>query len=188
MIKSDASVNVCSLKHGQGDSFRKLSETRPLPGAEMQQRGMRQMSCDSEAGRVTAIYRSFSGCDVYFKKDRCWIAENNRKELDVILSSGAFFVAAKPSKLSSRKRSALEPNPMSRAEVERATSTTVHAGFWSPWPCGRRHVGRRKTVGAHQNSHGAGDTFSCREKVVQCCGTRALSQVVSMVCCSANSG
>ena len=107
--------------NGQGDGFRKSSETRPLPRAEMQQRGMRQLSCDSEAGRVTAVYRVLdmrrliwslgsmmdSGFDVYFAKDRCWIAKNNGKELDVILSSGVFFVATKPSELLSRKRSAL---------------------------------------------------------------------------------
>ena len=44
VIDSDASVHVCPLNHSQGDSFRKPSETRPLPGAEMQQRGVRQMS------------------------------------------------------------------------------------------------------------------------------------------------
>ena len=85
MIDSDASLHVCSLKHGQGDDFRKSSETRPLPGGEMQQRGMRQMRYDSEAGRVTTIYRVLdmrrpiwslgsmmdSDCDVYFTKDRC---------------------------------------------------------------------------------------------------------------------
>ena len=57
MVDSDASVHVCPLKYGQGDSLRKSSETRPLPGAEMQQREMRQMNCDSEAGRVTAVHR-----------------------------------------------------------------------------------------------------------------------------------
>ena len=56
VIDSDASVHVCPLKHGQGDGFRKPSETRSLPGAEMQQREMGQTSCDSEAGRVTAVY------------------------------------------------------------------------------------------------------------------------------------
>ena len=85
MIHSDASVHVFPLKHGQGDSFRKSSETRPSPAAEMQQRGMRQMSCDSKVGRVTAVYRVLdmrrsiwslrpmldSGCDVYFAKHRC---------------------------------------------------------------------------------------------------------------------
>ena len=114
----------------------------------MQQRGMRQMSCDSEAGRVTVVYRVLdirrsirsmkdSGCDVYFSKDRCWIAKNNGKELGVNLNNGAFFVAAKPSKLSSRKRSALELNLMSSAEVERATSTRVQAGFGVPGPATR---------------------------------------------------
>ena len=57
MIDGDASVHVCSLKHGQGDGSRKSSETRPLPGAEMQQRGMTQVGYDTEAGRVTAVYR-----------------------------------------------------------------------------------------------------------------------------------
>ena len=78
-----------------------------------------------------------SGCDEYFTKDRCWIAKNNRKELDVILSSGVFFVATKPSKPSSRKRSVLELNSMSPAEVERVTSTRVHAGFGVPGPANR---------------------------------------------------
>ena len=69
-----------------------------------------------------------SGFDVYFAKDGCWIAKHNGKELDVILSSGVFFVAAKPSKPSAREReSVLELNSMSQAEVERATSTSVQA-------------------------------------------------------------
>ena len=148
MIDSDASVHVCPLNNVQGDGFRKLSETtRPLPGAEMQRREMRQKSCDSEAGRVTAVYRVLdvrrpiwslgsmmdSGCDVYFAKDRCWIAKNKRKELDVIRSGGVFFVAGRPSKLPSKEASTLELNSMSQTEVERATSTSVQAGFgvWS---------------------------------------------------------
>ena len=142
VIDSDASVHVCSLNNCQGNGFRKSSETRPLPGAEMQQRE-RQMNCDSEAGRVTVessvldMRRSIwsltfmldSGCDVYFTMDRRWIAKNNGKELDVIFSGGVFFVATKLSKPSSRKRSVLELNSMSQAEVERATSTSVQAGF-----------------------------------------------------------
>ena len=55
--------------------------------------------------------------------------QNNGKELDVILSGGVFFVATKPSKLLLRKKSALELNSMSPAEVERATSPRVHVGF-----------------------------------------------------------
>ena len=70
-----------------------------------------------------------SGCDEFFAKDRCWIAKNNGREIDVILSSGVFFVASKLSELLPRKRSALELNSTSPAEVERATSTRVHAGF-----------------------------------------------------------
>ena len=84
MTDSDASIHVCPLNNGQLDGFRKSSETRPLPGAVMQQREMRQMGCDSEAGRVTAVCRVLdmrrpiwslrcmqnSGCDVYFAKDR----------------------------------------------------------------------------------------------------------------------
>ena len=117
----------------------------------MQQREMRQVSYDTEVRRVTAVYRVLdmrrpiwllgsmmdSGCDVYFTKDRCWIAKNNGKEPDMILSGGVFFVAAKPSELSSRKRSALELNSMSPAEVERATSTRVHAGFGVSGPAAR---------------------------------------------------
>ena len=57
MIDSDASLHVCPLNNNQGDGFRKSSETRPLPGAEIQQREMRQMNCDSEAGKVTAVHR-----------------------------------------------------------------------------------------------------------------------------------
>ena len=46
-------------------------------------------------------------------------------------------MAVKPSKLSSRKRSALELNSMPPAEVERATSTRVRAGFGIPGPAAR---------------------------------------------------
>ena len=55
----------------------------------------------------------------------------------MIPSVGTFFVATKPSKLSSRRRSALELNSMSQAEVERATSTSVHAGFGNLGPATR---------------------------------------------------
>ena len=78
-----------------------------------------------------------SGCDVYFTKDRCWITKNHGKELDMIPSGRGFFVAAQPSKLLSRKRSALELNSMPPAEVERATSSRVHAGFGVPGPAAR---------------------------------------------------
>ena len=96
MIDSGASVRVCPPKHGRGDGFRKSSETRPLltaSGADMQQHGMRQVSNDTEVGRVTAVFCVLdmrrpiwslrgmmdSGCDVYFTKDRCWIAKKQRE-------------------------------------------------------------------------------------------------------------
>ena len=154
MVGSDVSLHVCPSKHGQEDGFRKSIETRPLltaSEAEMQQRRMRQVSYDTEVvGKVTPVCCVLdmrrpiwslgsvmdSGRDVYFAKDRCWIDKNNGKELDMILSGGVFFVA-KPSKLSSRKRSALEPNSMSPTEVEQATSTRLHAGFGVPSPAAR---------------------------------------------------
>ena len=46
-------------------------------------------------------------------------------------------MAAKPSKLLSRKRSELELNSMSPAEVEQVTLTRVHAGFGVPVPAAR---------------------------------------------------
>ena len=117
----------------------------------MQQRGMRQVSYDTEVGKITTDHRVLdvrrriwslgsmidSGCDVYFTKDRCWIAKNNGKELDIILSGGVFFVAAKPSKLLSRKRTALELNSISPAEAEQVTLTRVHAGFGVSGPAAR---------------------------------------------------
>ena len=154
MIDSDALVHVRPPKNGQGDGFRKSSETRPLltaSGTEVQQRGMRHVSYDTEVGRVTAVSRvldmrrpiwslgsmMYSGCDVYFTKDRCWIAKSNGEELGIIPSNKMFFVAAKPSKLLSRKRSALELNSMSPAEVEQVTLTRVHAGLGVSGPAAR---------------------------------------------------
>ena len=168
----------------------------------MQKRGTRQVSHDTEVGRVTAAYRVLdmrrpiwslgsikdSGCDVYFAKDRCWIAKNNGKELDVILCGRTFFVAAKPSKLSSRKRSALELNSMSPARVERATSTRVHAGFGVPGPAARDTLDGDEPSVRIRIPHGPGDTLSSGENVAQGFGTRALSQMVSIVCCNASSG
>ena len=86
-------------------------------GAEMKQHGMRQVSYDTEVGKVTADYRVLdvrrpiwslgsmmeSGCDVHFTKDRCWISKDDCKELDMSRSGGVFFVAARPAKQSSRE-------------------------------------------------------------------------------------
>ena len=60
MIDSDASIHVVKIAHStmaKGTVFANRVKChhilRPLPGEEMQQREMRQMNCDSEAGRVT---------------------------------------------------------------------------------------------------------------------------------------
>ena len=80
-IDSGASVHVCPPHHGQQNELRKSSKTRPLltaSGAEMKQHGMRQVSYDTEVGKITTDYRVLdvrrpiwslgtimdSGCDV----------------------------------------------------------------------------------------------------------------------------
>ena len=137
MIDSGASVHVCPPDHGQENGLRKSSETRPLLtalGAEMKQHGMRQVSYDTEVGKITTDGRVLdvrrpiwslgsmmdSGCDVHFTKNRCWVSKDDGKELDMIRSGGVFFVAARPSKSSSREANTLELNPMTAAEVEQA--------------------------------------------------------------------
>ena len=151
MIDSGASVHVCPPDHGQENGLRKSSKTRPLlsaSGAEMNQHGMRQVSCDTEVGKITTDYRVLdvrrpicslgsmmdSGCDVHFTKDRCWISKDDGKELDMIRSGGVFFVAARPSKLSSKETSTLELDPMTAAEVEQAALAREHAAFGTRGP------------------------------------------------------
>ena len=55
MIDSCASVHVCPPDHGQENGLRKSSKTRPLltASAEMKQHGMRQVSYDTEVGKIT---------------------------------------------------------------------------------------------------------------------------------------
>ena len=60
--------------------------------------------------------------------------KDDGKELDMIRSGGVFFVAARPSKLSSREASTLELNPMTAAEVEEAALAREHAAFGTPGP------------------------------------------------------
>ena len=112
MIDSGASVHVCPPDHGQENGLRKSSGTRPLltaSGAEMKQHGVRQVSYDTEVGKITTDYRVLdvrrpiwslgsmmdSGCDVHFTKNRCWISKDDGKEFDMIRSGGVFFVAAR---------------------------------------------------------------------------------------------
>ena len=92
-------------------------------------------------------------------------------------------MAAKHSKLLSRKRSALELKSMSQAEVERATSSRMHAGFGVPGSAARDMLDGDELPVRIGIPHGPSDTLSCRENVAQGFGTRALSQMVSMVCC-----
>ena len=139
MIDSDASVHVCPPDHGQENG---------LPRAEMKQHGMRQVSYDTEVGKITTDYRVLdvrrpiwslgsmmdSGCDVHFAKNRCWISKDDGKELDMIRSGEVFFVAARPSKLSSKEANTLELNPMTAAEVEQAALAREHAAFGTPGP------------------------------------------------------
>ena len=74
------------------------------------------------------------GCDVHFTKNCCWILKDDGKELDMIRSGGVFFVAARPSKPSSKEASTLELNPMTAAEVEQAALAREHAAFGTPGP------------------------------------------------------
>ena len=60
MIDTGASVHVCPPDHGQENGLRKSSETRPLltaAGAKVKQHGMRQVSYDTEVGKITTDYR-----------------------------------------------------------------------------------------------------------------------------------
>ena len=159
MIESGASVHVCPPDHGQENGLRKSSETRPLltaSGAEMKQHGMRQVSYDTEVGKITTDYRVLdvrrpiwslgsmmdSGCDVHFTKNRCWISKDDGKELDMIRSGGVFFVAARPSKSTSKEASTLELNPMTAAEVEHAALAREHAAFGHTGSRCRSRTGR----------------------------------------------
>ena len=67
MIDSCASVHVYPVEHGQENGLRKSKETRPLftaSEAEMKQHGMRQVSCDTEVGKVTADNRVLMLLDI----------------------------------------------------------------------------------------------------------------------------
>ena len=145
MIDSGASV------HGQENGLRKPSETRPLltaSGAEMKQHGMTQVCYDIEGGKITTDYRVLdvrrpiwslgsmmdSGCDVHFTKNRCRTSKDDGTELDMIRSGGVIFVAARPSKSTSKGASTLELNPMTGPEVEQAPLAREHAAFGTPGP------------------------------------------------------
>ena len=71
---------------------------------------------------------------LHFTKNRWWISKDDGKELDMIRSGGVFFVAARPSKSSSREANTLELNPMTGAEVEQAALARERAAFGTPGP------------------------------------------------------
>ena len=114
----------------------------------MRQHGMRQVSCDTDFGKVTADCRVLDvwrpiwslgstvdpACDAHFTKDRCWISKEDGKELDMIRSGVVFFVAARPAKPTSKDTSTLELNPMTAAEVETAALAREDAAFGVPGP------------------------------------------------------
>ena len=114
----------------------------------MKQHGMRQVSFDTEDGKITTDYRVLdvrrpiwslvsmmdTGCDVHFTKNRCWRSKDDGKELDMIRSGGVFFVAARFSKSTSKDASTLELNAMAAAEVEQAALAREHAAFGTPSP------------------------------------------------------
>ena len=157
MIDGGASVHVCPPDHGQENGLRKSSETRPLltaSGAEMKQHGMRQVSYDTEVGKITTDYRVLdvrrpiwslgsmmvSGCDVHFTKNRRWISKDDGKELDMIRSGGVFFVAARPAKLvEGSKHIGTQSDDSSR---RRASGTGKGTRVRSPGSRCRRHAGR----------------------------------------------
>ena len=108
------------------------------------------------------------------------MSKDDGKELDMIRSGGVFFVAARPSKSSSREASTLQLNPMTAAEVEQAALAREHAAFGTPRPAAGAAV------------DGDGDTGpatpSAEESAAGGFGTRALSKLVSMVHCGASGG
>ena len=169
----------------------------------MKQHGMRQVSCDTEVGKLTTDYRVLdvrrpiwslgsmmdSGCDVHFTKNRCWFSKDDGKELDMIRSGGVFFVAARPSKSSSRAANALELNPMTAAEVEQAALDKGTRCVRNPGSRCRSNVGRRwRARSAYQGSHRPCDAISWRKSATRGFRTRALSKLVSLVHCGASGG
>ena len=118
MSMSGASVHVCPPDHGQENGLRKSSKTRPLltaSGTEMKQHGLRQVSYDTQVGKITTDYRVLdvrrpiwslesmmdSGCDVHFTKYRCWKSKRTRHDpqrRSVLRRSQTFKIVVEGSK------------------------------------------------------------------------------------------
>ena len=143
MIDSGASVHVCPPDHGQENGLRKSSKTRPLltaSGAEVKQHRTRQVSYDTEVGKITVGRETTmmdSGCDVHFAKDRCWISRVDGKELDMIRLRGSQTVKID---VEGSKHARTQSDESSRG---RASGTGKGARcVWNPRSRCRSHVGR----------------------------------------------
>ena len=129
---------------------------------------------------------------MHFTKNRCWISKDDGKELDMIRSGGVFFVAATPSKSTSKEVSTVDLNPMTAAEVEQAAVARERGAFGTLGPDagatldgdGEPTVRIRLPTGPATPSAGERE----RERAARGFGTRALSKLVSMVHCGASGG
>ena len=79
----------------------------------MEQHGMRQVgkkdhdglpSVGRETANLVVGAMTDPRCDVHFMKNRCRISKDDGKELDMMPSGGVFFVAARPSKSTSKEQ------------------------------------------------------------------------------------
>ena len=139
VIDSGASVHVCPRSRGQENGLRHTEPGNSLLtawGAELKQHGRRKVSYETDAGTVTTDYCVLdvrrpiwslesmidSGCDVHLTNDRSWIAKDDGKELDMIRSSGVFFVAARPTKSMRDSETAVE---IKQAALARENATSV---------------------------------------------------------------
>ena len=158
----------------------------------MKPHGMRQVSYDTKVRKITIDYRVLDvrrsiwsmvsmmdpRCDVHFTKNRCWISNDDGKELDMIRSGGVFFVAARPSKSTSKEVSTLELNPMTAAEVEQMALAREHAAFGIPSPAAGATLGGdgEPTVHIRVPTRPATPLAEERASAARVFGTRALSK------------
>ena len=188
-IESDASDHVYPLKHGQGDGFHKPNETRPLPGTEMQQGGMRQVSHDTEVGRVTAVSIV---CWTWDDQSGRWVHDG--LVLLCVLHEGLMLDCQKTTGKNLIWSSAVDcswwrPN-LQNCRREREAR-------WNSVRCYQQRSNEQRRQGCMLGLEALRQETCWTEKNRRCASefstgpvtlTRALSQMVSMVCCSASSG
>ena len=172
----DTSVHVCPPDHGQENGRRKSSKTRPLltaSGAEMKQHGMRQVSYDTEVGKITTDYRVLvarrpiwwlgsmmdSGCRCACHKESLLEIQRRRERLDpqrrsYLRGSQTFKTVVEGS-----KRSGTQSDYSSRGRASGIGKGTRCVR--NPGSRCRSHAGRwRRTHGAYQGSHRTCDVLS----------------------------